>query len=438
MEGQSIAGSISGTQTYCDTLNSGFLTLTGNTGNVVTWLVSINGGSTWVSNGNTLANQSYYHLTKTTCYKVVVKNGAFPNDTSASACMTIYKPTVSGTLTASASFCSISSAETLTLTGSLGAILNWEYSTNNGTTWTPISNTTTLNPYSNITQTTEYRAQVQNSSFCLQKTSNTVTISVSPNTVSGALNIIPTNTVCYGINNSKVKINGSVGSVLGWLVSSDNGSTWSNLSVTANSITATNLISNKLYKAILQSGICPSDTTAAQQIYVLPQTTVSAGTDLAVSQGQTIQLSGAGAGTPSWAPAATLNNPNILNPIANPVNNTNYILTITDSKNCQFSDTVLVVVLSESFNGVVTNLFSPNGDGINDFWHIENIQFYKENEVFVYNIYGQLVYSKKSYTNDWDGTYNGAPLPDGTYYYVIKTTPSGILLKGSLDILRGK
>ena len=438
MESQSIAGSISGTQTYCDTLNSGFLTLTGNTGNVVTWLVSVNNGTTWVSNGNTLANQSYYHLTKTTCYKVVVKNGTFPNDTSAQACMVIYKPTVGGTVTANASFCSISTAETLTLTGSLGAVLNWEYSTNNGTTWTPISNTTTLNPYSNITQTTEYRAQVQNSSFCLQKISNTVTVNISPNTVSGALNIIPTNTVCYGINNSKVKINGSVGAVIDWLVSSDNGTTWTNLAVTVNSITATNLISNKLYKAILQSGICPADTTAAQQIYVLPQTTVSAGTDLAVSEGQTIQLNGAGIGVPLWAPAATLNNPSILNPIANPVNNTNYILTITDSKNCQFSDTVFVVVLSASFNGVITNLFSPNGDGINDFWYIENIQFYKENEVLVYNIYGQLVYTKQGYTNDWDGTYNGAPLPDGTYYYVVKSSPSSTLLKSSLDILRGK
>lgn len=436
---QSVAGTISGTQTYCDTLNSGFLTLNGTTGNVVTWLVSNDNGLTWTSNGNTFSNQSYYHLKKTTCYKAVVKNGAFPNDTSAMGCMTIFEPTVGGTVTADASYCSISSAKTLTLTGSIGAVLNWEYSINNGTNWTAIANTTTTNPYSSLTQTTLYRAVVQNSSFCLQKTSSTVTIAVSPNTVPGAINIVPTNTVCYGINKSTLKINGSVGNIIDWLVSSDNGSSWLNLSVTTNTLSAVNLTQKKLYKTILKSGTCPQDTSVAQAIYVLPQTTVSAGSDTAVSQGQSIQLNGMGNGTPSWLPSNSgLSSYNILNPIASPETNTNYILTIVDANNCPFSDTVLVVVLSESFKGTVTNLFSPNGDGINDFWFIENIQFYTTNEVTVYNIYGQIVFTKKGYANTWDGTYNGAPLADGTYYYILKPSPTGEVLKGSLDILRGK
>lgn len=436
---QSVAGSISGIQSYCDTLNSGFLTLTSYTGNVVTWLVSTNGGVTWTSNGNPLANQSYYHLKQSTCYKAVVKNGTFPNDTSAMACMTIYAPTVGGTITASASFCSFSTAQTLTLTGSVGNVLNWEYSTNAGVTWTPIANTNTTNPYSTLTQTTLYHAIVQNSTFCLQETSSTATVVVSPNTVSGALNIVPTNTVCYGINLSNVKTNGSVGLVTGWLISTDNGTSWTNNSVTTNSIQAINLTQKTLYRAILQSGVCPADTTNPQTIYVLPQSTVSAGADVAVSDGQSIQLNGSGNGTPHWATAsAGLSNYSIFNPIASPTTNTNYILTIIDANNCPFSDTVLVVVLSESYNGIVTNLFSPNGDGINDTWYIENLQFYTTNEVSVYNIYGQVVYTKKGYANDWEGTYNGAPLPDGTYYYVIKPTPTGTILKGSLDILRGK
>ncbi len=435
---QSVAGTISGTQTYCDTLNSGFLSLTGSTGNVVTWLVSTNGGITYTSNGNTFANQSYYHLKQTTCYKAVVKNGASPNDTSAMACMVIYMPTVGGTVTASAAYCSISTAQTLTLTGSVGAVSNWEYSTNNGTNWLTIANTSTTNPYSTLTQTTLYRAQVQNSSFCLQQTSTTVTIAVSPNTVAGALNIVPTNTVCYGINLSNVKTNGSVGLVMGWLTSVDNGATWSNVAVTTNSLQAINLTQQTLYKAILKSGICLADTTNAQTIYVLPQSTVNAGPDVAVSYGQSIQLNGMGAGTPMWTPALNLNSTTIFNPLADPKINTEYVLTITDANNCPFSDTVLVVVLSESFDGIVTNLFSPNGDGVNDTWYVENLPFYTTNSVTVYNIYGQQVYTQSPYNNDWDGTYNGVPLPDGTYYYVIKPTPTGTILKGSLDILRGK
>lgn len=437
---QSVAGTISGGQQYCDTLNSGFLNLMGYTGNIVTWLVSTNNGVTWTSNGNTFANQSYYHLKQTTCYKAVVKNGTAPNDTSAMACLTIYWATNGGTINSSAAFCSFSTAQTLTLTGSIGTVLYWESSTNGGTNWTQIANTSTLNPYNALTQTTLYRAQVQNGGGCPQLTSTTATISISPNTVSGALNIIPTNTVCYGNNNTTIKLNGFVGTVTSWIVSDDGGASWSNIPIYTSSLSATNLTESVSYKVIVKSGVCPADTTNAQTIYVLPQTTVNAGPDVAVSQGQSVQLNGLGVGTPLWLPANSgLSSNTILNPTASPATNTNYILTIKDANNCVFSDTVLVVVLSENFTGgIVTNLFSPNGDGINDFWYIENLQFYTTNEVTVYNIYGQVVFSKKGYTNDWDGTYNGAPLPDGTYYYIIKPTETGSILKGSLDILRGK
>ena len=40
--------------------------------------------------------------------------------------------------------------------------------------------------------------------------------------------------------------------------------------------------------------------------------------------------------------------------------------------------------------------------------------------------------------NDWQGTFNGAPLPDGTYFYVIQINDSNSVLKGSLDILKSK
>jgi gliding motility-associated-like protein len=56
----------------------------------------------------------------------------------------------------------------------------------------------------------------------------------------------------------------------------------------------------------------------------------------------------------------------------------------------------------------------------------------------VYNIYGNLVFTKKGYTNDWQGTYNGSALPDGTYFYVLRFDDSDIIIKGALDILKNK
>jgi len=63
--------------------------------------------------------------------------------------------------------------------------------------------------------------------------------------------------------------------------------------------------------------------------------------------------------------------------------------------------------------------FSPNGDGKNDKFEVENLELYK-NEIVIFNRWGNEVYRTDDYQNDWEGTYNGEPLPDGTYYYILK------------------
>jgi len=62
--------------------------------------------------------------------------------------------------------------------------------------------------------------------------------------------------------------------------------------------------------------------------------------------------------------------------------------------------------------------FSPNGDGINDKFQVTGIDKY-ENEVTIFNRWGNVVYNKKQYTNDWEGEFNGVALPTGVYFYLI-------------------
>ena len=81
------------------------------------------------------------------------------------------------------------------------------------------------------------------------------------------------------------------------------------------------------------------------------------------------------------------------------------------------------------------SLFTPNGDGINDYWHLPFIDLLGEVSVKVYNRQGKLVYDSKAYANDWDGTYNGNPLPEGAYYYIIDSETGG-LIKGVVNIVR--
>ncbi|MFD2567877.1 MBG domain-containing protein [Pseudotenacibaculum haliotis] len=70
--------------------------------------------------------------------------------------------------------------------------------------------------------------------------------------------------------------------------------------------------------------------------------------------------------------------------------------------------------------------FSPNGDGVNDGWVIENITAFPNNTVSVYSRSGKLVFKKKGYQNDWEAVSNQISnsgssnrLPVGPYIYVI-------------------
>jgi gliding motility-associated-like protein len=70
---------------------------------------------------------------------------------------------------------------------------------------------------------------------------------------------------------------------------------------------------------------------------------------------------------------------------------------------------------------IVPNVFSPNGDGINDKWEIAGLRGVTNCTVEIFNRWGQQVYNSNGYSNPWDGTWKGKPVPVATYYYVIKT-----------------
>ncbi|MFT4668033.1 MAG: gliding motility-associated-like protein [Polaribacter sp.] len=69
----------------------------------------------------------------------------------------------------------------------------------------------------------------------------------------------------------------------------------------------------------------------------------------------------------------------------------------------------------------IFNAFSPNGDGVNDFWKIEGIEGFPENVVTIFNRWGNEIFKLGAYNNDvaWGGDWEGTDLPDGIYYYLI-------------------
>ncbi|MBE9666823.1 MBG domain-containing protein [Mucilaginibacter boryungensis] len=84
----------------------------------------------------------------------------------------------------------------------------------------------------------------------------------------------------------------------------------------------------------------------------------------------------------------------------------------------------------------IPNAFTPNGDGINDTWHIQFLDSYHHCTVSVYNRFGQSVFYANDYGTPWDGTFQGGALPAGVYYYVIDLKNINKHLAGYITIIR--
>ena len=118
-----------------------------------------------------------------------------------------------------------------------------------------------------------------------------------------------------------------------------------------------------------------------------------------------------------------------------------FIVELLPSPKFQFqADTVLFGAVLRSVKILKPvkppNVFSPNGDGINDKWMISNLSDYPGAFVEIFNRYGQRIFYSAGYNDPWDGTLSGKPLPVATYYYVITLKNSFEPLTGSVTIIR--
>ena len=82
------------------------------------------------------------------------------------------------------------------------------------------------------------------------------------------------------------------------------------------------------------------------------------------------------------------------------------------------------------------NMITPNGDGVNDFWIVKNIHLYPNNELKIYDREGRVVFSMIGYDNTWDGKFNGNPLPEDTYYYILYIDSGKAKKAGFISIVK--
>ncbi|RMG85156.1 MAG: gliding motility-associated C-terminal domain-containing protein, partial [Bacteroidetes bacterium] len=98
---------------------------------------------------------------------------------------------------------------------------------------------------------------------------------------------------------------------------------------------------------------------------------------------------------------------------------------------CDMATVRLTIVGQDESNIFVPNTITPNGDQINDRFIIPAVVEYPNSALTIFNRWGNQVYYTSNYENQWEGTFNGEPLPEGVYFYCLvlndaeKTTVRG-------------
>ncbi len=155
--------------------------------------------------------------------------------------------------------------------------------------------------------------------------------------------------------------------------------------------------------------------TASVQVDLYPQPFIQTSPDVYAFYGDVIQLSATSTtnGPYIWSPAEFLSCISCSSPVANPNQNTTYIVTYTDQNGCSASDDVTIYYDPIVY---VPNTFTPNGDETNQGFYIiaHNIKSF---ELLIFDRWGELIFTMTDLSDYWDGTYKDYNCQDGTYVW---------------------
>jgi gliding motility-associated-like protein len=146
---------------------------------------------------------------------------------------------------------------------------------------------------------------------------------------------------------------------------------------------------------------------------------------------------GATFSAPSTGPSGTSHTVNNLQP-----NQTlNFGVRAIGASDCETSGlgTLTCTTSNPQGNNIfIPNLFSPNGDGVNDVLYVYGTAI-AQLEFRVYNQWGQLVFTSKDQRQGWDGTMSGQKQPVGVYVYIVRAVMQDgqvITKKGNVTLMR--
>lgn len=382
------------------------------------WQVSNNNGTTWtdIAGATTTTYRRFPTATGTYLYRLTVAestNISIPscrvnsdNISVSVNALPVANATNSGPSCVGAS---------ITLTASNGATYEWT-----GPNGYMSNSSMAVIPNITVSNAGKYYVKVTTTAGCVNNDSTIVSISATPVANAGA-----DVRICEG---ESTMLQGSGGQSYGWLPAA--GLSATNI---ANTLAAPT--DSTLYILTVSNGTCTDNDTVL--VAVLKKPVANAGPDQQIFQGSSVGLTGSVGGTGIifyWTPDYNIVTANDLQPVVNPASDTTYTLHVESQGGCGVAtDDVFVRVFKKI---TIPNVFSPNGDGINDDWRIDGLFTFPESDITIFDRYGKQIFTSRGYATPWDGKYKSSPLPVGTYYYIIDLKNGLKKLNGSVTVLR--
>lgn len=314
----------------------------------------------------------------------------------------------------------------------LGESIQLNDAATGGTTfsWTPtdgLDDPTAQSPNASPEETTTYTVTTYYDDMC--ESSDEVTISIINE-------FVQTDSICVVVDQAVTIATLAELTNVQWTnvdAPSDILGTDVNLSVTGNA-------TNTVYHAV---GENPAGDIINMYVTVLANPVVNAGMDEAIRLGDNIELgttlsAGSIEGTFSWSPAQFLDNPTSPNPVATPIETTEFTVVHTTDGNCTFTDEVTIRV-EQKGQLLVPSAFSPNGDGKNDILRIIPVNIAQLTEFKVFNRWGEKVFETRDINQGWNGVYQNKVQDIGVYVYfatAISTQGDPVYIQGNVTIIK--
>ena len=221
---------------------------------------------------------------------------------------------------------------------------------------------------------------------------------------------------------------------------------WSNGTgaVTSSNQSTISSVGSGIYTVtIIDAGGCILTTTATVTD-ISPGVVSVTALQQSIVQGSSVSITASGGGVSyTWVPSASLSCSVCQNPVAAPLVTTTYTVVSKDVNGCSISAMVTISVKSpctgDEKDVFIANVFSPNGDGLNDVLFVEGnglVNIYWA----IYDRWGNLLFETFNQNDGWNGTRNGKAMDSGTYVYYLKATclqtNTEVKLKGNVSLIK--